>query len=241
MMRDHKPGDDVGLRGRLRSTGLIAPPLLMVVLATACAGGSNGPSVAGPGSSSTASPSPSRDPGEALLAFSRCMRDNGISDFPDPEPGFGIALESGGGIAIVGEPDLDQDTPQFKAAEKACKSLLPPPQLPCDEQQQQELAQMLEFAKCMREHGFPSFPDPKPDEGFPPHRHWQASRARGNQPTIPGSQQGVRRPGRGRHEHVDHVCLGVVMSEFGLRDADPEPESGSRRPYVRALARGHAR
>jgi hypothetical protein len=168
MMRDHKPDDDVGRRSRLRSTGLIAPPLLMVVLATACAGGSSGPGVAGAGSSSTASPSPSRDPGEALLAFSRCMRDHGISDFPDPKPGFGIAIEPGGGIAIVGEPDLDQDNPQFNAAEKACKSLLRPPQPPSEEQQQQEWAQMLEFANCMREHGFSSFPDPKPGEGFPP-------------------------------------------------------------------------
>jgi hypothetical protein len=41
-----------------------------------------------------------------------------------------------GGIAIQWEPgsDLEQNNPRFKAADDACKSLLPPP--PSKEQQQ---------------------------------------------------------------------------------------------------------
>jgi hypothetical protein len=86
------------------------------------------------------------------------MREHGISDFPDPQPG--------GGLAIQVEPgsDLDPDNPQYKAADDACKSLLPPP--PSEEDQAQEFADMLAYAKCMREHGFPTFPDPKPGEGI---------------------------------------------------------------------------
>jgi hypothetical protein len=157
MMGDAKPL--APSLGRLRRTGLIVSALLlMVVLATACAGGSNGPGVAGQGASSTPSASPSGDPRDAELAYAKCMREHGISDFPDPQPGGGIAIQARPGS------DLDPDNPQFKAADDACKSLLPPP--PSNQDQEQEFADMLAYAKCMREHGFPSFPDPKPGEGI---------------------------------------------------------------------------
>lgn len=158
MMREAKTHDEPG-RGRLRRFGLTASLLLAIVLvATACSGGSAGPGVAGQGTSSTpsASASPVGDLREAQLAYAKCMREHGISDFPDPEPG--------GGIAIEGEPggDLDPESPQFQAAHDACKSLLPalPPE---DEQEIRE--EMLAYARCMREHGFP-VPDPEPGEGL---------------------------------------------------------------------------
>ena len=154
MMGDAKPL--APSLGRLRRTGLIVSALLlMVVLATACAGGSNGPGVAGQGASSTPSASPSgADPTDAQLAYARCMRGHGISDFPDPQPG--------GGPIQVG-PGSNWNTPQFNAADDACKSLLP---TPSKEDQQKEFADMLRFAQCMREHGIADFPDPKPGEGF---------------------------------------------------------------------------
>jgi hypothetical protein len=63
-----------------------------------------------------------------------------------------------------GEPgsNLDPDSPRFLAADDACKSLLPA-MAPVDEQEVREA--MLAFARYMREHGFPNFPDPKPGEG----------------------------------------------------------------------------
>jgi hypothetical protein len=157
MMGDAKPL--VPLLGRFRRPGLTVSALLAIVLlAPACAGGSNGPGVAGQGASSTPSASPSGDPGDGGLAYAKCMRDHGISDYPDPG--------ASGGIPIRVEPgsDMDPDNPQFKAAEQACKSLLPQP--PSEEQQQQEFEDMLAYAKCMREHGIADFPDPKPGEGF---------------------------------------------------------------------------
>jgi hypothetical protein len=150
---------DVGRMPRPRRTGLFASALLgIVLLATACAGGSNGPGVAEQGASSSPSASPSGDPGDGGLGYAQCMRDHGISDFPDPE--------ASGSIPIRREPgsDLDPDNPQFKAADDACKSLLPQP--PSEEQQQQEFEDMLRFAQCMREHGITDFPDPKPGEGI---------------------------------------------------------------------------
>jgi hypothetical protein len=149
---------DVGRMPRVRRTGLIVSTLLgIVLLGTACAGGPNGPGVAGQGASSTPSASPSGDPGDGGLGYAQCMRDHGISDFPDPQPGGGL------GGAVRGS-DLDPNNPQFKAADEACKSLLPAP--PSNEDQEQEFADMLAYAKCMREHGIADFPDPKPGEGI---------------------------------------------------------------------------
>jgi hypothetical protein len=69
------------------------------------------------GVSPAASPTSSLDPNEALLAFAQCMRDNGVPDFPDPKED-GISL---GGTGI------DRNSPEFKAAQKACETLLPQP------------------------------------------------------------------------------------------------------------------
>ena len=66
---------------------------------------------------------------------------------------------------LEGEPgsDLDPDSPRFLAADDARKSLLPA-MLPVDEQEVREA--MLAYARCMREHCFPNFPDPKPGAGI---------------------------------------------------------------------------
>jgi hypothetical protein len=49
-----------------------------------------------------------------LLKFAQCMRAHGIKNFPDPTS---QGLEPGNGI--------DPNSPQFKAAQQACHSLLP--------------------------------------------------------------------------------------------------------------------
>jgi hypothetical protein len=52
------------------------------------------------------------------LRFSRCMRNHGISEFPDPD--------TNGGIRI---PDSIENSPGLQAAMNACKPLPPPPNL----------------------------------------------------------------------------------------------------------------
>src|SRR4029450_6821527 len=87
--------------GRLRRTGLTVSALLAIaLLATACAGGPSGPGVAGQGASSTPSASPSGDRRDADLAYAQCMRDHGISDFPDPKSGSRSAIEPGAGTRV---------------------------------------------------------------------------------------------------------------------------------------------
>ena len=50
-----------------------------------------------------------------MLKFSACMRAHGLTKFPDPDPSGGISIGRNSGI--------DPNSPQFKAAEKACKEL----------------------------------------------------------------------------------------------------------------------
>jgi len=131
----------------------------------ACSGAAAAPSVPSvpdasrsPGASPSASPgagaNASQDPQDAMLAYAKCMRDNGV-DFPDPQPISG----SGGSPQLV---PIDIGSPVFEKAEKACASKLPAfgQSDPAANQQFQD--QMLAYAKCMRDHGI-DFPDPKFD------------------------------------------------------------------------------
>ncbi len=64
-------------------------------------------------------PGPGEDGGnrEANLKYSQCMRENGIEEFPDPD--------SNGNLRITGGPDseINQENPEFQAAQEACKEL----------------------------------------------------------------------------------------------------------------------
>lgn len=60
---------------------------------------------------------PSPEEEERMRAFSKCMRENGIEGFPDPQPG--------GGLRINPEMGVDPDDPAFKEAEQKCEQLMP--------------------------------------------------------------------------------------------------------------------
>ncbi|MFI7439955.1 hypothetical protein [Nonomuraea indica] len=47
---------------------------------------------------------------ERMRALAQCMRDNGVPDFPDPEPGGGLRVTG----KIAGDPD-------FEAAQQKCR------------------------------------------------------------------------------------------------------------------------
>jgi hypothetical protein len=122
-------------------TGLLG----LTILAAGC-GGSSGPGTTSSGSIKA------RD-----LAYSRCMRSHDVSDFPDPtiSPGGAVAIQVNGGPGS----DLNPHNPTFKAAKRACRALLPTEDqassIPA-----QKIAAELTWARCMRAHGVPSFPDP---------------------------------------------------------------------------------
>ena len=52
-----------------------------------------------------------------MLAFAKCMREHGV-DMPDPE--FG----NGGGTVMIGGDGIAFDSPTFKAADEACRSIV---------------------------------------------------------------------------------------------------------------------
>lgn len=54
---------------------------------------------------------------EKAREYAKCMRDNGVENFPDPS--------SGGGIHIGPESGIDPRDPAFQEAEKKCAGSLP--------------------------------------------------------------------------------------------------------------------
>lgn len=84
------------------------------------------------------------------VRYSDCMRAHGVPSFPDPSPGGGFPLRTSG---------INQQSPAFESAQKACAALEPggntPPPIPAAQQ-----AGMVAKALCIRQHGVPNFPDP---------------------------------------------------------------------------------
>ena len=135
----------------------LAALIILIPLAAACSGGSSGPSVAKVESTPTpANESSSNDSTEpSELAYSQCMRDQGISNFPDPGPGGELQIDAN---ALGIEPN----SPQFQAADEACKHLLPA----ADEGQRPDRETILKYSQCMRDQGISDFPDPNPEGGL---------------------------------------------------------------------------
>jgi hypothetical protein len=86
------------------------------------------------------------------LKFADCMRANGVPNFPDPSGG-------GGGMNLAGT-GINPQSPAFKAARRACTRFAPGGALGGVRATESQFLAALRFAKCMRVHGFPSFPDP---------------------------------------------------------------------------------
>jgi hypothetical protein len=121
------------------------------LLAAGCGGGGS-PRVANVASPTTTSLTTT--PQNDLLAFSRCMRSNGVPGFPDPQ-------HFAGGNVKLTIHQYGVGSPRFRAAFGACNHLLPNggPQETA-QQDRARLADELSFARCMRSHGVSRFPDP---------------------------------------------------------------------------------
>ena len=129
----------------------MAAALGLAVLAAAC-GASNRPAIGGSGSNKA-----------QFLAYARCIRSHGVSDFPDPitPPGGGVAFSIHAGPGS----DLNPNDPTFKAANQACRTLLPGGQQAPTPPSPRITAEDR-WARCLRLHGVPSFPDPNRQGAF---------------------------------------------------------------------------
>ena len=91
------------------------------------------------------------------VKFSQCMRANGVSTFPDPNPSGQLTIDG-----IANGSSLDTKSATFQQAMSACKDLEPPGFTGQTRSAQQQAA-ALKFATCMRANGVPDFPDPTAD------------------------------------------------------------------------------
>lgn len=149
-------------QGRSRRTLLPAAAFAAAILVTGCGGSAPRQTAS---SSASRRTSESRAPSGGSLhltgptqAFSKCMRADGVPNFPDLRgDGMRIAA-SGQTISING---VSMNAPAFTAARQKCEKYMPhnggtPTPAQAAQQQQQD----LNFARCMRSHGIANFPDP---------------------------------------------------------------------------------
>jgi hypothetical protein len=126
----------------------ILAAIALAAMLSGC-GGSNSPGALT--SSSSGDHPPSAQFQQAVLNFTTCVRSHGVPNIPDPgTPGWKNAL--------------GRQAPAVLAAERICGRLVPGV-MPSSQGQSEahspaQTAAMLAFARCMRSHGFPNFPDP---------------------------------------------------------------------------------
>lgn len=123
------------------------------------AGCSNGPASTGTGTSSAGNSGANRtdtSTGKAVQ-FAKCMRDNGVSNFPDPDSLGQFTID-----AIANGTGVDTSSPAFQEALQSCKGLEPAGFTGTTRTPQQQEAG-LKFAQCVRDNGVTDFPDPLPD------------------------------------------------------------------------------
>lgn len=113
-------------------------------------GGSNGPAIGGWGSTEA-----------QLLRYTRCIRNQGVSDFPDPPPSQ--AAPSGfksirACEARPQQPDVQDCHPDVPLIGTRREAATPPAGA--------NITEELRWARCTRSHGVPSFPDPNRQRAF---------------------------------------------------------------------------
>jgi hypothetical protein len=93
------------------------------------------------------------------LKFAECMRDNGVSEFPDPPAEGGLTIDG-----VLNGSGLDPEGPAWKTAIGACKDLQPAGFTGDHEVSDSERESRLAFAQCIRDNGVADFPDPADDQ-----------------------------------------------------------------------------
>ena len=158
--------------GWASSTVGIAVFVSLAFVVASC-GGARSPGVASVASSTTntegsssSNSSPAAAQGDKALAYSHCMRSNGVPNYPDPN--------SDGNLPKGNAQAFGVSTSQYQAAEQTCGHLLPSGATASLTQclmtgdcprsvVQPALEEGRKLAQCMRNHGVTTWPDPTVD------------------------------------------------------------------------------
>lgn len=159
-----RPWSDEPGRGGRQSVSMTRTSTLL--LTALLGGGLVAAGIAGCDGGSSASPNPSASGSaqrqQALAAgrnWVQCLRDHGVTRMPD------ATLDHDGYLQFGNDNyDWKRDLQTHKSAITACDSLhdaLPPDaNRPKQQYSADDLRKLAEYAKCIRAHGIPDFPDP---------------------------------------------------------------------------------
>lgn len=140
---------DTGRDRGHRRPGLLAAVTMAVVAMALLTAGCGGGTSSGAGGSSSAGASKLQ---QEELAVAHCMRSHGVPKFPDPA--------ANGDRSHTSPESLGVSDSVYQSALSSCRHLAPDAAPPSRAQRQQMLGQLLRFARCMRSHGEPDFPEP---------------------------------------------------------------------------------
>jgi hypothetical protein len=127
----------------------IAALAMAPLLLAACGGGGTD------GDSSTAANSGTATNREKAVKFAECMRENGVTEFPDPDGSGELTIDG-----VVNGSSIDPEGPVWQGAIDRCKDLQPPGFTGGGERGAGQQEAALRFAQCIRENGVTDFPDP---------------------------------------------------------------------------------
>ena len=130
-------------RTRLLRVGALRPGIVAAaacLLASGCGGNSPAHTTASPSIAARA------------LAFSRCMRSQGVPNYPDPSG-------PNGEVKIASNSGINFSSPAFQTAQSACQKLAAAGS-GASGSPAHVMGQFLAFSRCMRAHGIANFPDP---------------------------------------------------------------------------------
>jgi hypothetical protein len=132
------------------------------------------------------------------MKFAECMRDNGVTEFPDPNASGELTIDE-----IANRSSLDTNSAAFKQAISVCRDLEPPGFTGHTRSAQQQ-KHALEFAQCMRDNGVKDFPDPTRDGPLIDTTRIPSAAGRGAR-SIPGFQAAMQK------------CTAIYSGELGVK------------------------
>jgi hypothetical protein len=135
---------------------------------------------------------------EKAMRFAECMRDNGVTEFPDPSASGELTID-----AIANRSSVDTNAAAFRKAISACRDLEPPGFTGHTRTAQQQ-KHALEFAQCMRDNGIKDFPDPTRDGPVIDTTRIPSAAGRGAR-SIPGFQAAMQK------------CTAVNSGQLGVK------------------------